>query len=372
MIAGDSTVRTASAAHGLDDLHRARRLVDLRPRRGGVGRVRQSAGPLDGGGRGGTVQPVHLATPSSTRSRLRARSAAARAGRRRMSSSKTRAGAWSPPPPAISRAIARANTCSITPGPTPTSAPAGATIPNSRSLPRSRRSPGGGSWSRPTRRQGARDALIGSLRELRKQTKTSSIHVTFPTAEDAERLSEAGFLIRTGEQFHFSLPRLSLVSRISSRRSRRASARRSNASGAMRSLGDVAIEWVTGSSIRSEHWDAFFKFYMHTGSRKWGRPYLTRAFFDQIGATLADRVLLVMARRAGPLHRRRDQFHRRRRALRPQLGRDRAPAVPSFRGLLLPGDRLRASPRIAAGRGRRPGRAQARARLPPGAHLFGA
>ena len=82
---------------------------------------------------------------------------------------------------------------------------------------------------------GARDALIGALRELRKQTKTSSLHVTFPTVEDAERLSEAGFLVRTGEQFHFPLRRLSLVSRISSRRSRRASARRSNASGAMRS-----------------------------------------------------------------------------------------------------------------------------------------
>ena len=63
--------------------------------------------------------------------------------------------------------------------------------------------------------------------------------------------------------------------------------------------GEVTIEQLTGSSIRSEHWDAFFKFYIHTGSRKWGRPYLTRAFFDLIGATLADRVLLVMARRAG-------------------------------------------------------------------------
>src|SRR5580658_7571259 len=52
--------------------------------------------------------------------------------------------------------------------------------------------------------QGAREALIGALRELRKQTKASSIHVTFPTAEDAERLSNAGFLLRTGEQFHFS------------------------------------------------------------------------------------------------------------------------------------------------------------------------
>jgi len=145
---------------------------------------------------------------------------------------------------------------------------------------------------------GARDALIGSLRELRKQTKTSSIHVTFPTTEDAERLSEAGFLIRTGEQFHFHCEGYSrfedFLAALASRKRKAIKRERRDALD-----GDVTIEWVTGASIRSEHWDAFFKFYMHTGSRKWGRPYLTRAFFDQIGATLADRVLLVMARRAG-------------------------------------------------------------------------
>ena len=92
-----------------------------------------------------------LPTPSCMRWRLRGRSAAARAGPRRMSWWRTRAGTWSPRRPAISRATARANTCSTTPGRTPTSAPAGATIPNSRSLLRSPRRPGAGSWSRPTR-----------------------------------------------------------------------------------------------------------------------------------------------------------------------------------------------------------------------------
>jgi uncharacterized protein len=147
---------------------------------------------------------------------------------------------------------------------------------------------------------GAREALIGALRELRKQTKTSSIHVTFPTAEDAERLSEAGFLIRTGEQFHFSCQGYScfedFLAALASRKRKAIKRERREALS-----GGVTIEWVTGASIQSEHWDAFFKFYMHTGSRKWGRPYLTRAFFDEIGATLADRVLLVMARRAGRL-----------------------------------------------------------------------
>ena len=52
---------------------------------------------------------------------------------------------------------------------------------------------------------------------------------------------------------------------------------------------------LTGSDITEAHWDAFFAFYMDTGSRKWGRPYLTRAFFSMVGQTMADRIALMMA-----------------------------------------------------------------------------
>jgi uncharacterized protein len=56
---------------------------------------------------------------------------------------------------------------------------------------------------------------------------------------------------------------------------------------------------VTGGDITEAHWDAFFAFYMDTGSRKWGRPYLNRRFFSLVGERMADRVLLVMAKRNG-------------------------------------------------------------------------
>src|SRR5690606_19128537 len=59
------------------------------------------------------------------------------------------------------------------------------------------------------------------------------------------------------------------------------------------------IEWITGSDLTEGHWDAFFAFYMDTGSRKWGRPYLTREFFSLVSQRMPDRVLLVMCRRAG-------------------------------------------------------------------------
>ncbi len=146
--------------------------------------------------------------------------------------------------------------------------------------------------------EGAREALIQALREARRQTSASSIHVTFPTAEDAVRLERAGFLVRHGEQFHFLCDGFStfddFLGALASRKRKAIRRERRDA------LGDqIAIEQLTGSSIQPEHWDSFFKFYMDTGSRKWGRPYLTRKFFSLVGASMAERILLVMAKRGG-------------------------------------------------------------------------
>jgi uncharacterized protein len=146
--------------------------------------------------------------------------------------------------------------------------------------------------------ESAREALIEALREVRRQTKASSIHVTFPTAEDAAWLERAGFLVRHGEQFHFLCDGFStfddFLAALASRK--RKAIRRERREALAK---DLTIEWVTGSSITKEHWDSFFKFYMDTGSRKWGRPYLTRSFFALIGGSMAERILLVMAKRGG-------------------------------------------------------------------------
>ncbi|MCH2100257.1 MAG: GNAT family N-acetyltransferase, partial [Pseudomonadales bacterium] len=61
----------------------------------------------------------------------------------------------------------------------------------------------------------------------------------------------------------------------------------------------IEIEWVTGSDLREHHWDAFYEFYVDTGSRKWGSPYLTRSFFSLIGERMPNDVLLILCRRAG-------------------------------------------------------------------------
>ena len=63
----------------------------------------------------------------------------------------------------------------------------------------------------------------------------------------------------------------------------------------------VEIFAVTGKDITEAHWEAFHGFYLDTGSRKWGRPYLNRRFFSLLGETMAERCLLVFARRDGKL-----------------------------------------------------------------------
>jgi uncharacterized protein len=142
----------------------------------------------------------------------------------------------------------------------------------------------------------ARTALVDALRALRKSIGASSLHVTFPTQAEADALANEGFLLRTGEQFHFLNEGYrdfdDFLERLSSRKRKTIRRERRDALGP-----DLTIEPLVGSDISQKHWDAFFAFYMHTGARKWGRPYLTRAFFDEVGATMADRILLVMVRK---------------------------------------------------------------------------
>ena len=144
----------------------------------------------------------------------------------------------------------------------------------------------------------ARATLIAGLRGLCRAVNASSIHVTFANSDDRVALEDAGFSLRTGEQFHFANPGYAdfeaFLAELSSRKRKNIRRERKDAL-----ANGISIEWVTGAALKREHWDAFFAFYMDTGSRKWGSPYLTRKFFDLVGAAMAERILLVMAKREG-------------------------------------------------------------------------
>lgn len=146
----------------------------------------------------------------------------------------------------------------------------------------------------------ARAALVAAALRLVEDNGLSSYHVTFCQEDEAAYLESHGFLRRLTEQFHWRnegygsfedfLAALSSRKRKTIRREREA-ARQSG----------IDIQNVEGADLTSADWDAFYEFYLETGSRKWGRPYLNRAFFEEIAATMSASIMMTQARRAGRL-----------------------------------------------------------------------
>jgi predicted N-acyltransferase len=143
----------------------------------------------------------------------------------------------------------------------------------------------------------ARKLLLGGALTLCERYGASSLHVNFPMEGEWRWLGAQGLALREGQQYHWRnkgygsfddfLADLSSGRRKTIRRERRDA------------QAGLEIHALTGAEITEAHWDSFFAFYMDTGSRKWGQPYLSRAFFSVLGERMAERVLLLMARRGG-------------------------------------------------------------------------
>ena len=144
----------------------------------------------------------------------------------------------------------------------------------------------------------ARRALVGGLVELCRIDGASGVHITFATEDEYRFLGELRFLQRTDQQFHWENAGYGsfddFLGALASRKRKTIRRERQDAL-----QNGIDVQWLTGSDLTEDVWDHFFAFYMETGSRKWGRPYLTRPFFSLISETMRDRVLLVMAKRAG-------------------------------------------------------------------------
>jgi predicted N-acyltransferase len=143
----------------------------------------------------------------------------------------------------------------------------------------------------------AAPALIAAAEALVEREGLSSAHATFVALDQVPLFEAAGWLIRTDTQFHWRNEGYAcfddFLAALSSRK--RKAIRKERAA----AVAGLDIRHLTGREITEAHWDAFWIFYQDTGARKWGRPYLTRAFFSLLGERMGDRVVLMLALRGG-------------------------------------------------------------------------
>ncbi len=143
----------------------------------------------------------------------------------------------------------------------------------------------------------SRQALLAAIEAVVTQHGLSSGHATFIDESELADFISRGWLVRTGLQFHWLNRGYAnfddFLASLASRKRKQIRKERAAA------VAGLEIRTLGGGDIGPAEWDAFWSFYQHTGARKWGRPYLTRAFFDLLGDGLGDQCLLFMAYRHG-------------------------------------------------------------------------
>ena len=143
----------------------------------------------------------------------------------------------------------------------------------------------------------ARQALVAAIEGVVTQNGLSSAHATFIDEHDLADFSSRGWLIRSGLQFHWRNRGYAtfdeFLGALTSRKRKQIRKERTAA------VQDLETRTLRGSDIGPAEWDAFWHFYQHTGARKWGRPYLTRDFFDRLGASQSEACLMFLAYRNG-------------------------------------------------------------------------
>ncbi|MGH7064115.1 MAG: GNAT family N-acetyltransferase [Stellaceae bacterium] len=151
---------------------------------------------------------------------------------------------------------------------------------------------------RPAAPAQTRTHLIAAMVELANRRHISSVHVNFPEPGDAEALTEAGFLQRIGQQFHWSNEGYQtfddFLAALNSRKRKAVKKERREVL-----TPGLDIEVLTGTDLEPRHWDAFYRFYLATSDRKWGSAYLNRKFFALIGERMPEKIVLIMARQDG-------------------------------------------------------------------------
>jgi hypothetical protein len=147
------------------------------------------------------------------------------------------------------------------------------------------------------REPGATRALAQAAINVAQQARASSVHMTFACEAQCAEIAPLGYMTRVGLQYHWFNRGYAcfadFLSDLSSQR--RKTIRRERE----RATENVTIKRLRGAEIAERDWDFFFRCYMDTGSRKWGQPYLNRAFFALLGERMAEHCVLFVAEAGG-------------------------------------------------------------------------
>lgn len=146
----------------------------------------------------------------------------------------------------------------------------------------------------------SRKILIEGLSMLPEKLGTATLHVTFCDGEESRLMEEAGFLTRTGLQYHWhNRDYQSFDDFLGALNSRK----RKNLRKERKQVLDAGYSFkaLRGDDLKANHWDRFYHFYRDTSDRKWGQAYLTRSFFELLHERLRDRTVLVSAFKDGEM-----------------------------------------------------------------------
>jgi predicted N-acyltransferase len=138
-------------------------------------------------------------------------------------------------------------------------------------------------------------ALVDGALTVAQETGASSLHWLFTNERDTGLLEGKGLLRRTGMQFHWHnrdyrdfddfLSGFSAAKRKKVKRERRY----------VREAG-IVLERISGNEATDAHWERFHRFYLNTIRSRGAMPYLNLEFFRELGRTMPDQVLLILAR----------------------------------------------------------------------------
>ena len=144
----------------------------------------------------------------------------------------------------------------------------------------------------------ARAALLAFLQAQQQASAVSSCHILFPPENEARLLAQAGYLMRSGVQFHWINPGYTDFEQFLStlenkkRKNIRAERRKVQEAG-------VTMRQVRGVDALDADWTLFHRCYSNTYAEHRSSPYLSLDFFRRIGASMPQNILLVIAEREG-------------------------------------------------------------------------